>query len=256
MKGLYSIYACIILITCLLSACDEVYILPDEVDTTYFPLEIGNYIIYQIDSTVYDDFNMVKNERTLQVREIVESTFTDASGEESFRIVREYRDSSLDDWGSVGYDIWFSSFEGLNAERIEENQRYVKLAFPVSLGKIWDGNVHINIDPDGPLGYLEGWEYEISEIHEPLSMNGMNFDSVLTVIQQSSGTVIDTVGAREMYAKHVGLIYKELWVLESQCTMCQPDDTQCIIDCQQSPWEDKAERGFIVKQQILEYGRM
>lgn len=236
-------------------ACSDDRLEPEPVDTAYFPLSAGSWITYQVDSTRYDDFNMVVHERSLQVREYSSGLFTDASGTERHRIVREYRDHAGQPWGAAGYDIWAASLEGSQAIRVEENQPYLKLAFPLRQGKQWDGNVYIDIDPAGPLGYLEGWDYRISSLDAPLSINGLDFDSTVTVIQQATGTLIDTVGAREIYARGLGLVFRELYVLETQCTACDPNDVPCITACQQSPWEDKAERGFIFRQQILDYGR-
>ncbi len=173
---------------------------------------------------------------------------------ESYRIVREYRDSSHHSWGRAGYDIWFAAIEGAHAERIEENQRYIKLSFPLYAGKTWAGNTHINIDPFGPLGYLDGWEYTLSEMDTDRSIGDLAFDSTLSVVQHASGSAIDTVGAQEIYARGIGLIYKELYVLESQCISCEPNDVPCILACRALPWEEKAEKGFIFKQKILEYG--
>ena len=49
--------------------------------------------------------------------------------------------------------------------------------------------------------------------------------------------------SEEKYAKGVGLIYRAMKIL----------DTQCIIDCQFLEWEDKAEKGYILTQQIIDY---
>jgi hypothetical protein len=239
-----------------IASCDDDTELPAEIDTGYFPLEVGSYIIYQVDSIVYDDFNDTVIERTLEVREIVESVFSDAGGGESYRIERQYRNNEGEVWGSVGYDIWFASFDGNNAERIEENQRYIKIAFPAREGKTWPGNIHINVDPEGPLGYLEGWEYSIVTVDQSAVVGGQQFDSTMTVIEQSSGTAIDTVGSRSVYAHNIGLVSRELWVLESQCSDCAPGDTQCIDSCFSLPWLQKAEKGFVVKQTILAYGNL
>ncbi len=246
---------CMLAIIIVASSCDD-----DQIDTIsdfgydYFPLELGNYIIYELDSIVYDDFNDTVFRKSLLVREITESTFIDAGGRESFRIQREYKLHETDDWGDYGYDIWFAYIDSRFAERVEENNRYLKLAFPLRLNKMWEGNIHIDtraVDVDSgafanPNEWLDGWEYEITSLDEPLSINDLDFDSTLTVIQESYGTLLDTTGSREMYAKHVGLIFKELYWLE----------TQCIAGCIGIPWEEKAKKGFIVRQKILEYGQL
>ena len=243
-------------LSCIIWSCTDDSFLPVDNNLEYFPLEVGNYIVYEVDSTRYDDFNMVVHQRTLQVREIIESIFIDAGGNESYRVERQYRNDENSNWGEAGFNIWAASFDGNNAERVEENQRYIKIAFPARLGKRWAGNIHIHVDADGPLGYLLDWEYEVTGLDQPLNMNGMDFDSTLTIVEQSVGTAIDTIGSKAIYAKGIGLVFRELWVLDSQCNSCEPADTECIIACQNLPWVDKAEKGFIVKETILEYGTL
>lgn len=254
----YLLYPCLSVLCAMLilTSCDEESISPGMTDTSYFPLEVGNYIIYEIDSTVYDDFTMTVNQTIMQVREVVESEIVDNAGNPAFRIERSYRMDSTEVWGTRGYDIWSANLNGNKAERVEENQRYIKLVFPVADGKSWAGNIYINVDPLSELAYLEGWTYVMNKVHTPGVWNGNAFDSTLTVIQHEEGTLIDTIGSREVYAKGVGLVYKEFWVLESQCTSCSPTDIPCLAACQALPWEQKAEKGFIVKQTLLSYGKL
>jgi hypothetical protein len=247
--------SCLTVFIILFSGCEETFIAPSEGDFDYFPMAVGNYVIYDLDSLFYDDFNGVVRERSLLVRESVESIFIDAAGTESFRILREYRDLPTEVWGAAGFDVWSAKYNGNNVERVEQNQRYIKLVTPPVLGKTWDGNIYINVDPDGPLGFLEDWIYEITSLDEPSTINDVLYDSTLTVVQQNEGTAIDTVGSKEIYAKGIGLIFKELWSLKTQCTSCDPDDIPCIVACQSLPWEDKAEQGFIMKQRIKSYGQ-
>jgi len=47
----------------------------------------------------------------------------------------------------------------------------------------------------------------------------------------------------ERYARGVGLIEREMRIL----------DTQCIEACSTKTWAEKAEKGFIVRQKIRDY---
>lgn len=254
------------MIIILISACSEEIIEANTNNDNYMPLIVGDFITYKLDSFIYNDFTQTDTQKTFLVRELVESTFEDASGNEVYRIERAYKVNESDSWGSAGYDIWFANHNGNNAERIEENQRYVKLNYPLFDGKSWDGNIHINTNAindndidslvENPLEYLEDWEYvannyEISEI-----INDLSFVSTVTINQQSFGIQTDTIGAHEIYAKDVGLIYKELWVLSTQCSSCDDNDIPCKIECFESSWLEKAESGFVVKMEITSYGSL
>jgi hypothetical protein len=250
----------------LFSACTEEVIQSENLNYNYFPLEVGNYIEYQLDSVVFDDFTMTDTQSSYLVRELVESTFLDASGKEVYRIERAYKVNALDSWGSAGYDIWFASQNGNTSERIEENQRYIKLSYPIQNNREWKGNIHINTNPlindafgtpiENPLHYLDDWNYVVEDLNESFSINGFSFDSTVTIIQNEYGIQTDTIGAREVYANNIGLVFKELWVLSTQCSDCDNTDIICKTECFNSTWLEKGEAGFVVIQEILTYGKL
>jgi hypothetical protein len=66
---------------------------------------------------------------------------------------------------------------------------------------------------------------------------------VVTVQNADSENLIELRLAHEKYARGVGLVYRELWIL----------DTQCIEDCIGMTWEQKAEKGFILKQTLIDH---
>lgn len=252
------------------AACEDEFRISDQRDDAgYYPLEVGQYISYQLDSIVFDDFQKEKFESFYQVRELVESTFEDAAGNMAYRIERAFKTDESANWGDAGYQIWFAYKDGRTAERIEENQRYIKLSFPLSINKEWQGNQYINFDllsnqaidstEESPIEYLRDWDYEITAIDEPLSINGFDFDSTLTVSQHEYSIQTDTIGAKEIYAKNVGLIFKELFVVSTQCSYsfdCEPNDVVCRAQCFASPWEAKGESGFILRQTIIGFGKL
>ena len=54
----------------------------------YFPTEIGAYVIYDIDETIYD---LQTTSEQYQIKELIESEFTDNLGRKSLRIERYKR---------------------------------------------------------------------------------------------------------------------------------------------------------------------
>jgi hypothetical protein len=257
----------VVVLILLFSACSEEFLdTTERIEYNYFPLEVGDYIIYQVDSFVFDDFTMTDTQSSFLVRELVESIFVDASGNEVYRLERAYKVNEADSWGTAGYDIWFASKKGNSFEKIEENQRYVKLLFPIKNGNEWKGNIHINTQPlvndafgtpiENPLRYLNDWDYTVNNLNEPYNINGFSFDSTVTIIQNEYGIQTDTIGAREVYANHIGLIYKEIWVLSTQCSDCDNNDVICKTECFNSTWLEKGEAGFVVIQEILSYGEL
>lgn len=203
----------------------------------YFPLETGFYAIYDVDSIFYDDFfTPTKVDSTsYQIREYIESTFTDLQGREAFRIERYRRDSPAQSWQVK--NVWFAVRTATAAERVEDNLRFIKLTFPPRVNERWEGNQFI--ETKDKLAFMDGWEYEYLSIDEPHELNGHFFDSTLTVFQRDRDVLTEWVFAKEMYAKNVGLIFREWKYLKKQ------DVTV--------PWSE-ARSGFIYRKKIAEFG--
>ncbi len=170
----------------------------------YRPLQVGNYVIYQADSIVYDDFyNPVKIDTfSFQVKEKLVKTFTDASGNSAFQLYRFKKTADTADW--IVSDVWFCYVE--DEKRFiqdEENVKYVKLIFPPKENEKWNGNAQ-NTLPER--------EYIYENIHQPETVNNLSFDSVVTVNQTDyQNNLIYEKEYIEKYAKHIGMIYKRIY---------------------------------------------
>lgn len=172
-------------------------IAPSDLGYSYYPMEIGAWTIYEVDSTVWDDFTGLVTTYQYKVKELNESEFTDLEDRTATRIERYVKFSD-----TVSYrisDIWYSTRTSQRAERLEENKRFIKLVFPVRNGTDWDGNA-LNTD--------DRMEYEYKEVDKPYVVNGITFDSTLVVIQDQQFSLISQDTLYEVYARNVGMIYK------------------------------------------------
>ena len=216
----------------------------------YLPLEIGKWIEYSVDSFIYDTTGMgvvIDTSFTL-VREEVTDTFTNLTNDMVYRVERFERENELQDWTRKAvYSSYKTTDRGF---RTEDNLRFIKMVFPLENGEIWDGNLFIDKETIVTIAgesveVYKDWSYEIDGIDEPDAVNNMAFDSVMTIYQANNqfGQDINNIELRysfEKYAKGLGLIYREMKIL----------DTQCIADCIGQTWEEKAQKGFILKQRI------
>ncbi len=224
---------------------------PIEFGYDYFPLEIGKYIEYDVDSIIYDigaGNNVMVRENSIQIREEVADSFSDNEGRIVYRIERFERNDEAEEWRVK--DVWSTTVTDRQAERIEENLRFIKMIFPVSENTDpWDGNKYIDdnlvISVAGEsISIFKNWLYQYNQINIPLEVNGLNFDDVVEIYQAADSNFIELRLSYEQYARGVGLIKREMKIL----------DTQCIIDdCVWKPWEEKAEKGFILRQTIRDY---
>jgi hypothetical protein len=189
----------------LFQSCKKDHPATADAGYSYFPDNIGHYCIYEVDSTVYDDFNHDTTNYKYQIKEVVESYFTDDQGRKSMRIER-YKRPYID---TVPYDslpwtisrVWSFTRTNSMAEKQEENQRFVRLTFVPRKEKKWNGNEYNTIGD---------WEYSYLDVDVPYMINNMNFDSTLYVEQKSDINLLNYKTYHERYARHVGMIEKNV----------------------------------------------
>lgn len=234
-----------------LSSCGDkqtIIDIPEDSSPEYFPLEVGKFLIYAMDSIIYDVGNNGTLIDTVQflLKEEVVDTFVDNAGRVNYRIERSERANEDLPW--LIKDVWVALQTDNTAERVEENFRFVKMVFPLKEGITWDGNQFVDKDyivsiEGETLELFKGWESEVLAVDEEAMINGMNFSAVTTISHADNENLIELRRLTERYARNVGLIHKEMQIL----------DTQCIIECEGQDWATKAEKGFILKQTILDF---
>jgi hypothetical protein len=218
-----------------------------ELQLDYFPLSIGKYAVYEVDSTIYDPngAEMVYHTRTY-FKEEVADTLTGPLGETIYRIERYERTADSLPWTISR--VLSASIEGNRAIVTEDNLRFISLVFPPRENSRWNGLAFI--DPEQvvqvageSLLMFKGWDYSIPEPASSDSIGSLFFPEVLTVQEAEDENLIELRRSFSQYARGTGLVYRERWIL----------DTQCISACDGQSWEEKAEKGFIVRQRIIEY---
>lgn len=224
---------------------------PDDYQTVlgeeYFPLEVGKFVEYEMDSTIYDPNgdSTVSVSKTL-LREEVVDTLLDNNGQLLYKVERYERASDTLPW--VIKKVLSVSIQANQAIRSEDNLRFIKMTFPLKKGNSWDGNIHVQenmiVTVAGEvMEMFKGWNYKVTGLGEPASVGSFQFDETLQIQEAENENLIELRRSNAIYAKGIGLVYRELWIL----------DTQCIDNCTGQPWEEKAEKGFILRQTILNH---
>ncbi|MBC8146502.1 MAG: hypothetical protein H8E98_00785 [Bacteroidetes bacterium] len=172
---------------------------PVDMGYDYFPTTIGQWIIYDVDSIDFNDYTQSVDSFQFQIKELIESSFLDNQGRQVERIERYFRPNDTIPW--VLSDVYTSTRTEMHAERFEENVTYIKMAFPIKYNLIWDCNATNSLD-------AQDCYYET--IHVPHTENGNSFDSTITVFQDEFITLISKDFSKEIYAKNIGLISKEV----------------------------------------------
>lgn len=248
----------LITLTILANSCEEEkesFLSEDQLGFDYFPLEIGKYWIYRTDSIIYDfalSGTSIDTTRTF-VREDIHSSYIDQEGEEVFLIRRSIRRSESSPWKEV--NTWTSHRADFKAYKKEDPWLFIKLVFPPKVGVKWDGNAHVDETveiriAEEPIRIFKGWgQYEILRALDEVTILDQTFQDVIEVLQVDESSAIERRFSVEKYAREIGLIQKEMEILDVSCKGIPQDP--CPPESE--PWVQKAEKGFILKQTLIEY---
>ena len=230
----------ILLLLLMLLGCQSREILPKGTGTEYFPLKTGGYWVYDVVETVITQLGGQTN-KTYELKiQLTDSIGID--GQSSYVMVRSRRDNPSQPWISV--DTWSARRDQFQAIVQEGNTPFIKLAFPLAVGKTWNGNSLNSLGGTDRCadGTFKCDNYTISDLAKRFEGSGIFFDDTVTILENNDNDPIVKQDVRKVvYAKSVGLIYKEISILE-YCTIGACIGKQIV------------ENGSIVKQTVKEYG--
>ncbi|MFT5724443.1 MAG: hypothetical protein ACI9JN_001562 [Bacteroidia bacterium] len=168
----------------------------EDVGYAYFPVEIGNTWIYQVDSIHFDAFGKTIDTFSFLVKHAVVDTFLDNSGVRG-SIVDVFRTDSVD--GSFNFERTLTKrIVDFRAEILDSNVRVINLVFPPTLYKFWDANVYNTKTKE---------EYEILEVLESDVIGAQTYKNTIHIVQRDESFKTLRNYGIEKYAKHIGLVY-------------------------------------------------
>ena len=124
----------------------------------------------------------------------------------------------------------------------------IKLIFPLQEGLDFSATLFIDnntsiIVAGETIDAFKNWNSEVQQVGVAETIGTYAFDEVTTINYADDENLIEKRFAQSKFAKGVGLVYSEEWIL----------DTQCLAECEGQAWEVKAEKGYILRQTLLEY---
>ena len=214
-----------------LSACHKENIVPADVefsaDKQYFPLETNKSLIYKVTEITIDKPSDYYDTIVYYLRERTDIPFIDNEGDTAYRIER-FKSQTTSNWTIS--DAWEAKLTTYTAEKVEENQRFIKIKFPLAIGKYWNGNLKNELDDK---------DCTITSLSSKYKNENIQLDSCLSITRDSSVTQISKQYDVETYARNIGLVYKEITDINSQ---------EVIYGV---PIENRIYRGTIYRQELI-----
>ena len=216
MKSSFLLFLSFILLTGTISCKKSFEVFTSEKVNDYIPLEVGKYIMYQLDSTVYTNLGSTKEIHTYIIKDSIQSITADNLGRKAFRILRLIRNKiDTNNWAHL--DAFLAIADSSSFEWIESNKRFIKIMSPIKNAFSWKGNTYINTVSVPDAGFLHDWTYTFDKTNTPLKFNQLIIPSTISILQRN-----DTIGdptnkkvyaeinySKEIYGKGIGLVYKD-----------------------------------------------
>lgn len=203
-------------------SCKKDKSIPPDMGYNYFPNQVGNYVVYDVDSFFYNDNfptynygNTFKTARIdtfkFQVKEKIQSIYTDNQNRPTIRLER-YRKyyNPASPYSALPWvlsDVWAENKTVTTVEKVEENDRYVRLVFPTKTDQLWDANIQNSYDE-------RKFSYQFVDLAR--TVGNIQFDSVLQTVYDAGAILTKKEYRTEKYARNVGMIYRQIIDVESQ----------------------------------------
>ncbi len=245
----------LVLVFVFLFACSEK---EDDFSITegkaFFPLEVGKYRLYKVDSVVYDPIasGIFRDSSSTFIREEITEIFQDLQGNDVYRVERQGRQRLDDPWAfQLAYTMENNSEYAIQNEN---NLRLKVFPFSISDNKNWvatnlfDETVILMIAGEGIQVYKD-LASSFQNINQTESIGNFELETITIIHKNQESNPFERRFIKEKYAKGVGLVYREMQIFDSDYCNQEPVPG----DCNTIAWEEKAEKGFSIKQTILEF---
>jgi len=231
-----------------LICCDDgIVVPPADSPEDFYPLEVGKYWIYQVDSTIYDESSGNICLTSGFVKEELVSILSEGDLTTVYVLERSYKTQESDPWV---VDVWTLTKGRNYIQRREENLGFIKMQTPLRVGNTWEGNQFdqdfILTVKDEAIAIYKNWSYEVLELNVAEEINGTSYDDLMVIKQADDENLIERRYSVEKYARDIGMVHREMEILNTQC-----DGN--LSNCEGLTWEQKAERGFFMTQVLIEH---
>lgn len=196
-------------------SCNRKYETPTIVNGNFAPVAFGKYIIYDVDSSYWDNFSKTYTVKKSQMKYECTDSFRDESGRLSFVITITRKDDSTAEFKED--NVVTITVTDHQMEWVQKNLRFLSLVFPIEENKSWNGLTFINREDEANKPFASyDWNFTYKEVGKSFKSGTTTFKNTITVNQIDSKTnepdgeyYAEQTFSKEVYADSIGLVYKE-----------------------------------------------
>jgi hypothetical protein len=173
----------------------------------YYPIDSGHYVIYHVDSVLYNFNDPVYTRDTFSYDWKVQigDTFYDNQNQLCYKLDCYRRADSTQAWS---FDReWYTKRTTTNLQVVEDDIRFIKLIFPPQLNATWNGNLYVPTTP--PYDAFLNWNYNYANVDTAFVLNGVTYNHALVVSEVNNENYLAKTLRREAYVEGIGMIYQE-----------------------------------------------
>lgn len=218
MQKLFTRIALPIIAITVFMACEKKDTFSSAAVEDYFSFEVGKFVRYRLDSTLYINFGQKDTVVKYQAKDVIEAAVTDNTGRPSWRVVRYLSDSA-------GTKPWTPSATFLitptreTIEWNENNLRFQKLKLPIKEGFNWKGNSFIDTySINSEVRFMDDWDYTYEDMDAPFTVwNNQTIENTITVNQRDEvigfpndpNLFSEKTYSKEVFGKGIGMIFRD-----------------------------------------------
>ena len=245
-KLIIKVLSVVFIVSMFFSCSDESIVLaPRDFGYEYYPVELGNYWIYQMDSVVVLNGGQETIPSTSFLKEELTDLFINEIGDTAYVLTISKSDDLNGNFNVT--DRYRLEATGSRLTRFEENLGFIKLFFPIEEGVEIDANlfdhlIKVNVAQQEMQPFKE-WMFKVKDNRLDTTINNVAYDNLAKIQQADHENDLEIRKSTEFYAPDIGLVRREQTILDDQC------GTACL----NQEWIDRADRGYTLIQQLVEH---
>ncbi|MBX0334945.1 hypothetical protein K3G39_17035 [Pontibacter sp. HSC-14F20] len=199
----------LVVLSAFVAGCESKYKDPDPqaMGYDYYPLEIGQYRVYEVEETFY--FGETPSNRNYQLRERVDTSFIDQTGQEVYKIIRSTRPNATVSW--LDDSVMTVAKNEQMVILTKDNTRYIKLVFPVKNALEFVGDLYnVRQASDNTKGKVRDSKevYTYENVGSSYDLGGQVYPTTATVVQTFHTDETKLDNRYEVYAEGIGMIHR------------------------------------------------